>query len=397
MDKQKLISILQSNDKSSLERFLIEEPVFEFLFTDGLEFFGSKYNFYKNEPQSMKVIVGHFLQYAEDHGAVKTAKNIEKYLNTDKLDGLIVLAICGISLDIPIVITDHIKLIPYQNVADSFYKAIFDPYSINSDISSPSFPKEFLAMRENPISKSFDNVKIKPTAALVYSVSGTRKQPVENFEKIYHDLKNICLSLTLVGPSAPTPLAMWWQTENWVNCWPGSEGSVCAEEFDLINRSNKLLNSAEVNDEIIRVCNAFLTLNKTQQEKLYIPLSRLNNAMIRKNYKDKAIELGIAIESTFLNDKSSTSELTYRVQLRATKLLGEHVSLFEKKAICDLFKLLYGYRSKVVHGDVLNDSDDVRKHIEEGISKTAQAIKIILLQANSEREWKDFWEELVLA
>ncbi len=344
----------------------------------------------------MEVIVGHFLRYAEDHGAVKTAENIEKYLNTDKLDGLIVLAICGICLDKPIVITDNVKLIPYQNIPDSFYKAIFDPYSINSDISSPSFPKKFQTMRENPISKSFDNVKIKPTAALVYSVSGARKEPVSNFENIYHEIKNICLSLTLVGPCAPTPLAMWWQTEIWVYCWPGSHGGVYLEEFDLINRSDKLLNSGEVGEEDIKVCKAFLDLEKAQKEKLYIPLSRLNNAIIRKNHKDKVLELGIAIESIFLNDNDSASELTYRVQLRAAKLLGRCSNLSEKQAISKLFKDLYGYRSKVAHGGVLKDSDDLRRHIEEGISKTAQAIKIILLQANSVKEWKEFWDKLVL-
>lgn len=399
MNKEKLISILESQDKSALEEFIMSEPAFEFLFIEGLSFFHAKFHFYKNEPASLMGIVGHFLQYAEYYGATKTADDIEKYLKAEKLDGLIVLAICGVSINKPISINENITLIPYCELPDSYYKAVYDPTTVGGDFFVPSFPKEFLKMGEHPISKSFDNTKIKPTAALTYSVSGTRTVPVEieSFKKIYDTLKNACLSLTLIGPIAPTPIAMWWQTADWVNCWPNSQGEVLPEDFDLINRDTISLDSNTIEEEVKKICNSFLSLNEEQRKKLYIPLTRLNNAILRKNYRDKAIELGIAIESTFLNDNDSRTELGCRVQLRAAKLLGKHESYSRKKEIMELFKKLYTHRSTIVHGNNNVKMDDLKTDIEKGILQTDCAIKMLLLDYGNVQasEWAEFWNKLI--
>ena len=397
MDKKKLISILEKKDKNSLEEFIITgEPEFDFLFKEGLHFFAATHLPSKN-PVNVNAIIDHFLSYADVYGAKKTVEDIEKYLNTDKLCGIIVLAICGIYPDEPISINENITLIPYQNIPDSYYKAVFDPYSVESNFSLPEFPKEFLAMKENPLTKGFDKTRVKPTAALIYSFSGPRLHPIENLQQIYSDLKNTCLCLTLIGPSAPTPMAMWGQFDRWVNCWPTSQGSVYTEEFDLINTNNMLLKSSETKEKIATVCHAFLSLSSKQQEKLYIPLTRLNNALIRKDFRNKVIELGIAIESIIINDSDEKGELTYKIQLRAAKLLGANASYAERKEIQLLFKKLYNYRSTIVHGRSFNKKDNYVIDFHKGVSKTAQAIEIILLKSKDVTDWNSFWSEAMLA
>lgn len=391
--KEKLIALLHRREKKTLEEFILLEPAFDFLFKDGIGFFGSKYHFYKNEPQSLITLVGYFLQSAENDGAEKTADNIEKYLNADKLNGLVVLSLCGICPDEPISINEKVKLIPYINLPDSYYKAVFNITAVGDDFSSPHFPKEFMKMRENPIGRSFYDTQMRPTAAITYSLIASKEElvKVEDYVKIRRDLINVCRSLAIIEKSAATPIAIWWQADDWIKCWPGSQGSTSLEIFDLINRNNVMLKNGEIGEKIMEVCSTFLALKDDDQEKLYIPLSRLNNAIIRKDYIDKAVELGIAIESIFIND-NNTEEVAKKIRTRAKKLLAEKTNLFKAKEIKNLFCNLYDYRSRVVHGVNFKFTEDQKNDIEDGILKTAKIIEIIL---SKYKNMEDFWREII--
>lgn len=122
-----------------------------------------------------------------------------------------------------------------------------------------------------------------------------------------------------------------------------------------------------------------------QKKKLYIPLDRLNKAIRRKELVDKAIELGIAMDSIFL---SKEKELTYKSKLRAAWLLGK--TFEERKQIMNLFDKLYKIRSDAVHDGIVKQKN-ANDLIQQGIQKVAETIEIII-----KNKCVPNWEEIVL-
>jgi hypothetical protein len=110
-----------------------------------------------------------------------------------------------------------------------------------------------------------------------------------------------------------------------------------------------------------------------------------------------AIELGIAMESIFLNDRDAKDgELSFSLRLRAAWLLGRNGD--ERKEIMNLFNRLYLYRSRAVHNgqvEANNKKDrkkeDIRKDIKDGILQLSRAIEWIILNG----KWPE-WPDLIL-
>jgi hypothetical protein len=92
----------------------------------------------------------------------------------------------------------------------------------------------------------------------------------------------------------------------------------------------------------------FLKFPDIERPRLHTPLSRLNTALGEQDNKDKALDLGIAIESVLEVDQPDVS---YKVRQRGTLLLGGTSD--EKKDTFEHLKELYKLRSKVAHGSTL--------------------------------------------
>jgi len=75
---------------------------------------------------------------------------------------------------------------------------------------------------------------------------------------------------------------------------------------------------------------------------------RLSSAVRQSGLTDKAIDLGVALESTFLRDLGSVKgELRYRVSLRAARFLRQ--GLEERKEVFRAIRDVYDLRSTAVH------------------------------------------------
>ena len=72
---------------------------------------------------------------------------------------------------------------------------------------------------------------------------------------------------------------------------------------------------------------------------------------------DKFIDLGIALESLYLND-GNNAELRFRLALHAAWHLGADAS--ERTRLMREFRTIYDLRSKAVHAGLVNDSPDTR-------------------------------------
>lgn len=126
--------------------------------------------------------------------------------------------------------------------------------------------------------------------------------------------------------------------------------------------------------------------NNLRNVQFSLALRRLNSASVRKNEEDSILDITIALESLLTND--STSEITYRLAVRAAQLCKlSKFKNYDPMQVFDLCKKIYSYRSAVVHGDlkkiekskkiILNQSEEI-KIIEISIELLKHVIKSMI-------------------
>lgn len=136
----------------------------------------------------------------------------------------------------------------------------------------------------------------------------------------------------------------------------------------------------------------YFKLNKVQREKFDVPLYRLNEAVRHVNPIDRAIDLGVALESLLLHGENEKVQLSLQLRLRGAWLLGENAA--SRKRIYFHLRDLYNYRSGAAHsGRLTKKAKDyalAEASLKDGLKLCADAIKALIFA-------KDFlWEDLLL-
>jgi len=85
-----------------------------------------------------------------------------------------------------------------------------------------------------------------------------------------------------------------------------------------------------------------------------VPLERLNQAKRSIELVDLAIDLGIALESLFLQEKCTDVQLALTFRLRAAWFLSGNDRDLRRENF-DLFGRLYKWRSKAIHEGTLDE------------------------------------------
>jgi hypothetical protein len=148
--------------------------------------------------------------------------------------------------------------------------------------------------------------------------------------------------------------------------------------------------------EAKRIYESFRCLDASLRRRLYVPMARLQKSMINRfPTVDGLIDLGIAMEATFLTDDEQ-DELTFRLAVRGARLLGRDER--ERKQLKDLLSALYKARSVAVHRGTLPDRvprpsqhATLKDLFDHGCATTARAIREIITRGNID------WEAIVLA
>lgn len=130
---------------------------------------------------------------------------------------------------------------------------------------------------------------------------------------------------------------------------------------------------------------------------------RLANSIDRYAPDDpeKLIEYAIALESLFLDDSDSRTELSYRLALRAARLLEE--DLESRRSYFHTIRDLYKFRSRIAHGGSLEGLKPVEQKRLESVllrcpSIVSRSIRALLERGPSAVGKKpvDYWQELEL-
>ena len=174
------------------------------------------------------------------------------------------------------------------------------------------------------VSRLFD-VSACPRSALIkslstapYSMEGPGNKAIEsqaNVDNAIADLDQARCLFSLVGLSTASP--QWWvQPTDWL--MSAGVGGVT-----FLGEGISLLTDALIYPEdATRLATSHFAIDKTLRHNvLRIPLDRLDRAGRVRDFADKAIDLGIALEALLLHDAKG-GEKSFRMSLRGAWLAG---------------------------------------------------------------------------
>ncbi|HXF46287.1 MAG TPA: hypothetical protein VNK91_09225 [Burkholderiaceae bacterium] len=274
----------------------------------------------------MSTLVGWLLFKANLDGTQSVLHALTRLGRARKIPLKHVVAIGALVLKHPVRIDSTAKLVPWEQISSSETKAVV---------------QETLWETQNPY----------PTAALLRETTAPRSDVLSDsaesplFSATW-DVRDLVRCLCLFG-GAPHAVAQWTELPTWV---PGSRVRF---QYSIVSKVPPPLEwSAEAHKHFAPFYKRFLKLPDAQKEKFRIALDRLRNANSRNPNEDRAIDLGIALETLFLSDeRGATGELRFNLATRAARFLGK--SSEERKDIFDRVQRLYDLRSRAVHRGVV--------------------------------------------
>lgn len=285
-------------------------------------------------------------QRGSEVGAAQVLADMKRYLESKEIPCQRVFGIKGITLEARLELAQGISLVPLSSIEN--------PFETRPPV---------IGMGHGPY-----NI---PNSALVVKRMASRSRGglPEVDQAADDDLWDAALCLTLVGPSAPTPMAAWYILPPWVPRW--GVGSL-SWGVPPVLPTFKLEEREYADAQAIHA--AFVACHKQLKRRLRIPLARLRSAIREINPVDAAIDLGIAVEAIFI--PGEYQELTYKLSLRAGWYLGQDSE--SRLAVAELFRDLYHLRSIAVHtGNLRTKSTQPNAWglLRSGFEKTAQALR----------------------
>ena len=138
-------------------------------------------------------------------------------------------------------------------------------------------------------------------------------------------------------------------------------------------------------------------LDSNSREKLRVAIERWIMSKTDRTRVDQMIDLGIALEALYLSDIDETTELSFRLRLRAAWYLGKNKE--HRRALMKEFSEIYNWRSKVVHtGKLPNKTkrttftpEEVKQFIENAQDRCRESILKILKDGKFPK-----WSSLIL-
>ena len=141
----------------------------------------------------------------------------------------------------------------------------------------------------------------------------------------------------------------------------------------------------------------FLSLNQHDRVLIASTLDRIKNSKARWKLIDRAIDLGVALESLLLK-RGEDKAIKEKFAFRANLILERNTD--RDNYTNSFFKALYSCRSNAVHDGVLEDSYDIGTYetlsaeqlIEKGTSYAMQITKNMILHGGLP-DWKSLISE----
>jgi hypothetical protein len=305
-------------------------------------------------PVSYRRLIEWMVRRALQVGARQVIADLERYVASDQIPVGAVAALMGILPEQELFLSPEIRMVPWPEAPSSLEKELLT-----------SRPRRSVGILDPP-----------PTCALVRSINVPKRhaseaRPVQQPGPDYPMLMDACRLLTLVGPSSPVCIGFWYVPEPWVPHTLGLSITTPIVELGQPERNVFILRS-DLFDRVRTLFTRYSHLDERERHHLRVPIDRLNQAQRRIDIADRIIDLGIAIEAIFLRDSSGTTELSYRVRVRAARFL--RIEPMERDQVFNQFGNLYELRSRAVHDGQIKATSKNIEMIRQGTAIIAESL-----------------------
>ncbi|QBR04222.1 HEPN domain-containing protein [Paraburkholderia pallida] len=229
--------------------------------------------------------------------------------------------------------------------------------------------------------------KRPPLEAALYRLKEVRpkwfRQPVNGeplpFVQDAISLTAVANLLTLIGPSSPFIVSAYTELADGelLKGRTGFSWNNPPEETRIVE--NVAVSTEEIRD-LLPTIRSYLALPERIEKQLQVPLHRLNEAVRHRNSVDRALDLGIALESLLLSQQQSKDQLSLQFRLRGAWLLGKDGN--ERTALYKQLETLYTYRSLAAHSGAVEPSKtpaaEVEATLKDGLRLCASAIRRVI-------------------
>lgn len=302
------------------------------------------------------------------------------------------LAIAGVEVNKSVELAGGMRLIPFSEVPPSFVTDALDPALLKSEFLA-SFgisPAAFIFSRHVP-----------PKAALVKPAQVKPKfwEAVSDqfsFLPESPDIYEACECITLVSSASPLSITSCVMPEQWVPCTGFVGIGLSHPPDEVIGKTVVKLTDPQLID-LQALYGRFRTLDQKVRNSLRVPIQRLNQARRRSSLADKAIDLGVAFEALYLNDRSHKEQISFTFRLRAAWHLG--VDPDNRKALIKAFNKIYECRSIAVHTGSLSKEEitmNGKKVNTKDFLDYADALCVCAIRKVIDESGYPVWDSIVL-
>ena len=209
------------------------------------------------------------------------------------------------------------------------------------------------------------------------------------------DIGILALEIVAVDDYAPTI------RKTWADRFQTELARFYPRRFDFRPPQSSVLQEEEITN--LRTLVLLLVGKSGRSRSIIQARRRLANSIDRYAPDDpeKLIEYAIALESIFLDDSEGRTELSYRLALRAARLLEE--DLESRRSCFQTIRDLYNFRSRIAHGGSLEELKSVEQERLKSVllrcpSIVSKSIRALLERGPIAVDKKpvDYWRELEL-
>lgn len=306
---------------------------------------------------------------------------LRKSSNVSKATGGAVKALYGVTCYGPVPVTETVVLLPFLSVPASEIRdwIIADHERANEGASLRGFrPLPSAALYR---AGTLESVFTDPKAKLGDSQASTWSD----------ELDEAAILLALVPNAIPVEAAHWMQMDDPDVALLVQFGISRSNSHDVEPSSFHVAPSIDA-AQVRGLVPAYRKLPKSNRDRVALAIGRLLRGRSQSNPGNRAIDVAIALEVLFMN--SDRDEHSYKISLRAARLLREGVAA-RRKVFAEV-KTVYDVRSKMVHtGSASNESNVA------GMKRTAhdvveavdvvciEAIRRFLAMGSIPNDWRD--------
>ncbi|TGL73148.1 HEPN domain-containing protein [Leptospira levettii] len=321
----------------------------------------------------IKNLVMWFLWASNEFGQDVAQKNLDLFLDSEKIPVINALWVLGLELENPIQIGDWctitpIHLMPISPESEHYQKQDFQ-FSVHAA------PKPLAALTSIVYIKK---AELEPKLG-----SDQNKE----FWETSNRLQEIALILNSIENISCIP---YFQTSYFLPNMPlgvfsGSSGGSPIHDIYGFHRTK--VTETLINEMNI-IYSAFQKLDPGDKARISLSLSRFSQAKRRIQMTDKILDLCIALEMLLLNDNQNHEQLSLSFRLRGSWLIGKNQE--SRKLTYNLLKDLYNQRSQVAHNGMFDKKIKIETLIEtfpKYVQLTSEIIRSLIILPNP--NWND--------